>query len=162
MGDFLRRVSWRVFRCERTSRFNSFRIAGHRGSPDHHTGVSPIRTQPGNRTHGIRHRGGSGRIKWTKARDLRLCVHLILGFPTENRAEILDTAGFLNRMGIDGIKLHNLHVIKNTALEKIYLQGHFELLSKEEYISLLIEFVELLSPEIVIHPRLPVPIVMGR
>ncbi len=102
-----------------------------------------------NRGHGVKEFIDA--VERTKARDLRLCVHLILGFPTESRAEILDTAGFLNWMGIDGIKLHNLHVIKNTALEKIYLQGNFELLSKEDYISLLIEFVELLSPQIVIH-----------
>ncbi|NIO08225.1 MAG: TIGR01212 family radical SAM protein [Deltaproteobacteria bacterium] len=102
-----------------------------------------------NRGHGVREFIDA--VKRVKDRDLRLCVHLILGFPIESREEILATPGFLNRMGIDGIKLHNLHVIRNTALEKIYLQGSFDLLSKEEYISLLIEFVELLSPGIVIH-----------
>jgi radical SAM protein (TIGR01212 family) len=102
-----------------------------------------------NRGHGVREFIDT--VARTKSRELQLCVHLILGFPTESSEEILATAGLLNRMGIDGIKLHNLHVIKNTVLEKIYRQGAFELLSKEEYISLLIDFVELLSPEIVIH-----------
>jgi radical SAM protein (TIGR01212 family) len=86
-----------------------------------------------------------------QARGLRLCTHLILGFPTETRAEILETPALLNRIGIDGVKLHNLHVIKNTALEEIYLSGAFEVMSREAYVSLAIDFLERLAPEIVIH-----------
>ena len=90
-------------------------------------------------------------VERTKARGLRLCVHLILGFPTESREEILQTPLLLNRIGIDGVKLHNLHVIKHTALEEIYRSGAFSLMSREEYVSLLVEFLERLSPETTIH-----------
>ncbi len=90
-------------------------------------------------------------VERSKARGLRLCTHLILGFPTESRQEILQTPFLLNRIGIDGVKLHNLHVIKNTVLEKIYRSGAFSLLSQEAYTSLLGDFLELLSPDIVIH-----------
>jgi len=102
-----------------------------------------------NRGHGLREFIDA--VARSKARGLRLCVHLILGFPYESREEILQTPALLNRLGIDGIKLHNLHVIKNTALEKIYRSGAFTLLSREAYVSLLVDFLELLSPEIVIH-----------
>jgi radical SAM protein (TIGR01212 family) len=86
-----------------------------------------------------------------KERGLRLCTHLILGFPGESAEEILATPALLNRLGIDGLKLHNLHVIKNTALEKLYAAGGFTLLSQSEYVNLVIDFLERLSPEIVIH-----------
>ena len=53
-----------------------------------------------------------------KSRGLRLCTHLILGFPTEARDEMLQTPPLLSRIGIAGLKLHNLHVIKHAELER--------------------------------------------
>ncbi len=102
-----------------------------------------------NRGHGLREFIDA--VERSKARGLRLCIHIILGFPTESREEILQTPAFLNRMGIDGVKLHNLHVIKHTALEQIYRSGSFALLSRGAYVSLLVDFLERLAPEIVIH-----------
>ncbi|MBM4263589.1 MAG: TIGR01212 family radical SAM protein [Deltaproteobacteria bacterium] len=90
-------------------------------------------------------------IKRCKRRGLRVCTHLILGFPGESRAEMLQTSGLLNELGIDGVKLHNLHVIKNTTLEKFYHGGQFTLFSQEEYVSLVIDFLERLDPNMVIH-----------
>lgn len=102
-----------------------------------------------NRGHGLREFIDA--VERSKTRGLRLCVHLILGFPGESREEILQTPMLLNRMEIDGVKLHNLHVIKNTVLEKIYRSGAFTLLSREAYVSLLVDFLELLAPQVVIH-----------
>jgi hypothetical protein len=102
-----------------------------------------------NRGHGLREFIDA--VEGGKSRGLRLCTHLILGFPTETRAEILQTPALLNRLGIDGVKLHNLHVIKHTALEDIYLSGAFEILSREAYVALAVDFLELLAPEIVVH-----------
>ncbi|MBI4527682.1 MAG: TIGR01212 family radical SAM protein [Deltaproteobacteria bacterium] len=90
-------------------------------------------------------------VERSKARGLRLCVHLILGFPGESREEILQTPALLNRLGIDGVKLHNLHVIKGTVLEELYERGDVNLLSREEYINLVADFLEILSPEVIIH-----------
>ncbi len=64
---------------------------------------------------------------------------------------MLETPGLLHRLGIDGIKLHNLHVIKNTVLEKFYNAGSFTIFSLEEYVSLVVDFLELLNPEIIVH-----------
>jgi hypothetical protein len=102
-----------------------------------------------NRGHGLREFIDA--VDRSKLRGLRLCVHLILGFPTESRQEILQTPLLLNRLGIDGVKLHNLHVIKHTVLEQIYRSGVFALSSREAYVSLLTDFLERLTPEIVIH-----------
>jgi uncharacterized protein len=102
-----------------------------------------------NRGHGLKDFiDAAGR---SKARGLRLCAHLILGFPTESRDEILQTPLLFNRLRIDGIKLHNLHVIKHTALEAIYRSGAFSLMSREDYVCLLVDFLERLSPEITVH-----------
>ena len=57
----------------------------------------------------------------------------------------------MNRLAIDGIKLHNLHVIKNTVLEKLYREGRFTLISQSEYVTLVVDFLERLNPEIVVH-----------
>jgi radical SAM protein (TIGR01212 family) len=102
-----------------------------------------------NRGHGLKEFIDA--IERSKLRGLRICVHLILGFPNESREEILQTPFFLNQMKIDGVKLHNLHVIKHTVLEQIYRSGSFSLLNRDAYISLLVDFLERLAPETVIH-----------
>ncbi len=86
-----------------------------------------------------------------KERNLRLCTHLILGFPGESRDEMLATSQLLNRLAIDGVKLHNLHVIRDTVLEKLYRRGEVPLSSRDEYVELVIDFLELLNPEIIVH-----------
>jgi radical SAM protein (TIGR01212 family) len=102
-----------------------------------------------NRGHGLREFIDA--VERSKIRGLRLCVHLVLGFPSESREEILQTPLLFNRLEIDGVKLHNLHVIRNTVLEQIYSSGTLTLLSRDAYVSLLVDFLELLAQRIVIH-----------
>jgi hypothetical protein len=102
-----------------------------------------------NRGHGLREFLDA--VERAKRRGLTLCVHLILGFPCETREEILETPALLNRVGIDGVKLHNLHIIKGTVLETIYRAGGMKLLGREDYAALAADFLELLSPAIAIH-----------
>ena len=90
-------------------------------------------------------------VERAKERNLRLCTHLILGFPGESREEILATSQLLNRLEIDGVKLHNLHVIRDTVLEKLYRRGEVPLLSRDEYVELVVDFLELLNPEMIVH-----------
>jgi hypothetical protein len=90
-------------------------------------------------------------VERAKSLDLRVCTHLILGFPGESRDELLAAAPFFNSLGIDGVKLHNLHVIKNTVLEKIYHAGQVPLFSRDEYANLVADFLEMLNPRIVAH-----------
>lgn len=102
-----------------------------------------------NRGHGLKEFIDA--VERSKSRELRICVHLILGFPTETREEILQTPSLLNRMAVNGVKLHNLHVIKHTVLEQMYRAGGFPLLGRDVYVSWVVELLERLAPEIVIH-----------
>ena len=86
-----------------------------------------------------------------KSRGLRVCAHLILGFPSETRGEMLEAATLFNALGVDGVKLHNLHIIRDTALAEMYLREPFPLMSREEYAGLVVDFLERLSPDILIH-----------
>ena len=102
-----------------------------------------------NRGHGLREYIDA--VERAKNRGLRICTHLIVGFPGESREDILETPMLFNRLGIDGVKLHNLHVIKNTALEKLYRSGQVKLFSRDEYVNLVVDFLELLEPNIIVH-----------
>jgi hypothetical protein len=102
-----------------------------------------------NRGHGLR--AYVDAVQRAKERDLRICTHLILGFPGESREEMLATSDLLNRLEIDGVKLHNLHVIKDTVLEKLYRRGEVPLLTRDEYVALVIDFLERLNPNIIVH-----------
>lgn len=102
-----------------------------------------------NRGHGLREFVDA--VERCKRHGLRVCTHLILGFPGETREDVLKTPLILNQLGVDGVKLHNLHVIKHTALEKLYLEGTVQLLTQREYISWVADFLELLTPQMIIH-----------
>ena len=86
-----------------------------------------------------------------KGNGFPVIVHLILGLPGEDREKTLETIAYLNRLAPFGIKLQLLHVLKDTDLARYYKCGAFEVLSKEDYISLVADCITHLSPEIVIH-----------
>lgn len=83
--------------------------------------------------------------------DIPTIVHVILGLPGENEEHILETIDYISHMHPFGIKLQLLHVLKGTDLADYYLAGGFETLNKESYLQLLIQCLEHLSPEIVVH-----------
>lgn len=90
-------------------------------------------------------------VRRAKSRGLRICVHIILGLPGETRDEMLAVAGELNRLGVDGVKLHLLHVMKGTVLAEMYGRGEVQLLDRDEYAGLVCDFLELLDPSVLIH-----------
>lgn len=90
-------------------------------------------------------------VRKLRERDITVIVHVILGLKDETRGMILQTIQYLNQMGIQGIKLQLLHVIEGTDLAEEYYRGELQVLSREEYIDLLIDCLEHLSPDIVIH-----------
>jgi len=87
----------------------------------------------------------------TKNRGIKICAHVILGFPGEKKHHMLETANIIAAMGIDGIKIHLLYVIKGTALETLYLKGDYQCLEQIEYVNLVCDFLELLPEEMVIQ-----------
>ncbi|MBE6159025.1 MAG: TIGR01212 family radical SAM protein [Firmicutes bacterium] len=90
-------------------------------------------------------------VKKLKENNINVVVHIINGLPNETKEMMLETVKYLNKLNIDGIKIHMLHVIKDTDLGDLYLKEPFHILTKEEYIDIVISQLELLNPEIVIH-----------
>lgn len=78
-------------------------------------------------------------------------THVILGLPGELKEHMLSTIEHLNRQAVWGIKLQLLHVLQGTGLADLYAQGSYQPLTQESYTSLVIECLEHLSPNIVIH-----------
>jgi len=87
----------------------------------------------------------------TRARGLEICVHVILGLPREDKADMLETARALGQMDIQAIKIHLLYVIHNTPLHRLYQEGAYRCLSREAYVDLVCNFLSLLPPHVVIH-----------
>lgn len=90
-------------------------------------------------------------VKELQKRNIEVVVHIINGLPNETEEDILETVKYLNKLKIDGIKIHMLHIIKNTDLADYYKEHPFHILTKEEYIDIVIKQLELLNPQIVIH-----------
>lgn len=85
------------------------------------------------------------------AKELDVSAHLILGAPMEREEHIVATAATLNRLGVHGVKLHHLHVLKKTKLEKRFKNGDFPLLTLEDYFARAALLLRHLDPQIVIH-----------
>lgn len=83
--------------------------------------------------------------------NIPVIVHVILGLPGEGWAQMLETISYLNGLGIFGIKLQLLHVLEGTDLAELYSKGDFAVLDKEEYLDILVDCLEHLSPQIVVH-----------
>ncbi|UCH19905.1 MAG: TIGR01212 family radical SAM protein [Deltaproteobacteria bacterium] len=84
-------------------------------------------------------------------RRLKICTHIILGLPNENKDHMLETARQLCLLEIDGVKLHLLYVVRGTQLEKLYRQGGYKCLEQQEYVDLVCDFLERLPPKTVIQ-----------
>ncbi len=86
-----------------------------------------------------------------KKRNISVVVHIINGLPNETKEMMIETVKFLNELGIDGIKIHMLHILKGTPLEKMQKEHKYHILTKEEYIDIVCEQLGYLKPNIVIH-----------
>lgn len=86
-----------------------------------------------------------------RKKNINVCVHIINGLPYETEEMMLDTVRYLNKLDIQGIKIHMLYIIKDTVIDTMYKKERFKILSKEEYIDIVIKQLELLRPEIVIN-----------
>lgn len=82
---------------------------------------------------------------------IEIVVHIINGLPYENKEDMLETIKFINTLDIQGVKIHSLLVLKNTALANLYEKEKFKILSLEEYVDITVSQIELLRPDIIIH-----------
>ncbi len=83
--------------------------------------------------------------------NIKICAHVILGLPGEDWDDMMKTAQAVSSLGIDGIKLHHLYIAKNTAMANEYFKGNVKTMKVEEYVSLVCDFLERISPDIVIQ-----------
>ena len=88
--------------------------------------------------------------KELKKRDINVIIHIINGLPGETKEDMIETVKYLNNLKIDGIKIHMLHVTKNTKLAEMYEKEKFHILTEEEYIDIVITQLEYLDEDIVI------------
>jgi radical SAM protein (TIGR01212 family) len=93
----------------------------------------------------------SNAVKELRKRNINVVVHIINGFHIESKNEMLETVEFLNHQDIQGIKIHLLHIMKKTALGKLYLDNPFKILTLEEYKNIVCDQIEILDPKIIIH-----------
>ena len=90
-------------------------------------------------------------VKDLRKRKINVVVHIINGLPYETKDDMLETVKYLNTLDIQGLKIHMLSITRDTPLEKLFEKDKFHVLSKDEYIDIVINQLELLREEIVIH-----------
>jgi radical SAM protein (TIGR01212 family) len=90
-------------------------------------------------------------MSMTYGRGIKMCTHLILGFPWETEADIDYTAKTMSSYPLDFIKIHQLQVVKDTIMANDYKKAPFKVATKEEYFAMLAKVVTHLSPEVVVQ-----------
>ncbi len=90
-------------------------------------------------------------VKRLKAAGLEVIAHIIIGLPNETEENMVATAKYISDCGVDGVKFHLLHILKDTDLCKEYNEGKVKALSLEEYTDILIKCLSALREDIIIH-----------
>ena len=92
-------------------------------------------------------------IEETARRGINNCAHLILGLPGETREDWLEQAKIISKLPVKNLKLHQLQIHRRTLMEKQYKTNpvEFNLFTVEEYIELVVDYLELLNPEIIVE-----------
>jgi uncharacterized protein len=92
-------------------------------------------------------------IKQTAARNIFTSGHLIFGLPGETHEDMLAEAEIISGLPLNSIKLHQLQILENTWMAEDYGKNpyHYRFISLEDYINLVILFLERLNPEIIIE-----------
>lgn len=86
-----------------------------------------------------------------KSAGIPVVAHMIVGLPGENHSDYLATAKHIADLNLDGIKIQLLHVLRDTDLANDYNEGKFEALSLTEYVTTVVDIIEILPPEMVVH-----------
>ena len=86
-----------------------------------------------------------------RKKKINVVVHIINGLPYETKEMMINTAKYLSNKDIQGIKIHMLHILKDTALANLYEKEKFHVLSREEYVDIVCSQLEVLRDDIVIN-----------
>ena len=90
-------------------------------------------------------------VENTRNRRIRICAHIILGLPGEDRSHVLKTAEFISGLGLDGIKLHLLYVIRGTPLADMHHRGTYRCLEQQAYVDLVCDFLERIPRRLIVQ-----------
>jgi len=90
-------------------------------------------------------------VRELKKRNIEVVTHGILGLPGENKQEMLETVDFIANTGTQGIKLHLLHLLKDTKLAEMHQHGELRLMSMEDYVETVVDCIERIPESMVIH-----------
>ena len=90
-------------------------------------------------------------VEKLRKHNIRVCSHIIFGLPGETEEMMLETARAVAHMDVQGIKLHLLHLMRKTPMVKQYEAGLLQFLEQDQYVRLIVDALEMLPPEMVIH-----------
>ena len=90
-------------------------------------------------------------VKKLRERNINVVVHIINGIPYETKDMMIETVKYLSDLDIQGIKIHALSILKNTELASLYEKEKFKVLSRDEYIDIVVEQLEYLREDIVVN-----------
>ena len=86
-----------------------------------------------------------------RSKNINVVVHIINGLPYETKEMMIETARYLSNKDIQGIKIHMLHILKDTALANLYEKEKFHVLTREEYVDIICSQLEVLREDIIIN-----------
>lgn len=86
-----------------------------------------------------------------RAHGIRVCTHIIHGLPQETHEMMLETVSAVAAMDVQGIKIHLLHLMRKTPMVKQYEAGLLRFMEQDEYVKLIVDSLELLPPEMIVH-----------
>jgi radical SAM protein (TIGR01212 family) len=87
----------------------------------------------------------------SRGRGFEICAHIMLGLPGETHDEMLETAREVARLKLDDVKIHNLYAVDGTPLADQVRRGEVTLMERDEYLTTLVDFLELLPPEMIVE-----------
>lgn len=90
-------------------------------------------------------------VRRLRERNIRVCAHIIYGLPQETHGMMLDTCRAVSRMDVQGIKIHLLHLMRKTPMVRQYNEGLLRFLEMDEYVKLVVDSLELLPPDMIVH-----------
>ncbi|SMF55206.1 hypothetical protein SAMN02745866_03545 [Alteromonadaceae bacterium Bs31] len=90
-------------------------------------------------------------VKAAKKYALNICCHLILGLPGETLTDYLHTHEQVLSCGVQGLKLHPLHVVKNSAMARSWRFGRLDLITQEQYVAAAVELIQRTPLEVCYH-----------
>lgn len=84
-------------------------------------------------------------------RGFKTCAHIMLGLPGESHADMMETARAVAESDLDAVKIHNLYVVENTPLAEQFRAGEVEMMSRDDYIKTLVDFLETIPPRMIVE-----------